>query len=138
MAYWLLKSEPDDYSYDDLVRDGKTCWDGVGNNLALTHIRKVKPGDRCLVYLTGKVKAAVGVCEAVSEPYVKPGTDEKLAVFDVEPREALGRPVTLKEIKADEKFEGWQLVSNSRLSVVPTTKKHFDRVLALSKKPAAK
>lgn len=131
---WLLKSEPDDYSYDELEREGGTVWDGVGNNLALIHMREVKPGDLALIYHTGKERAAVGVARVTSEPYPDPERDDpKRVVFDLEPEARLARPVTLAEIKADPVFAGWELVGNPRLSVMPVPEKLWRRLLALAK-----
>jgi predicted RNA-binding protein with PUA-like domain len=117
---WLLKTEPTDYSYDQLEEEGRTRWDGVSNAAALKNIRAMKEGDRALVYHTGKEKAAVGVVEVVSEPYPDPeAKDPRLVVVDIEARGRLGRPVTLAEIKALPAFEGSPLVRQGRLSVVP-------------------
>jgi predicted RNA-binding protein with PUA-like domain len=119
---WLLKTEPTDYSYDQLEEDGRTRWDGVSNAAALKNLRAMKTGDRALLYHTGKEKAVVGVVEIVSEPHPDPeAKDEKLVVVDIEPRARLGRPVTLSEIKALPAFEGSPLVRQGRLSVVPLT-----------------
>jgi predicted RNA-binding protein with PUA-like domain len=120
LAYWLLKTEPDCYSWDDLQRDGKTVWDGITNALALKHLRTMKKGDQALIYHTGGERAAIGVASVVSSSYPDPkGDDEKLAVVDVKRGKKLGRPVSLDEIKADKAFAGWDLIRNSRLSVVP-------------------
>src|SRR5438067_402024 len=107
MARWLLKTEPDCYSWDNLVKDKKTVWDGVSNALALKHLRTMKKGDLALVYHTGDERAAVGVAEIVSNPYTDPKEgDDKLAVVDLKPKKKLARPVTLAEIKADPAFAG--------------------------------
>jgi predicted RNA-binding protein with PUA-like domain len=119
---WLLKTEPTDYSYDQLEEDGHTRWDGVSNAAALKNLRAMKAGDRALLYHTGKEKAVVGIVEIVSEPHPDPeGKAEKLVVVDIEPRARLGRPVTLAEIKALPAFAGSPLVRQGRLSVVPLT-----------------
>lgn len=121
MAAWLLKTEPDDYSLDDLERDGTTVWDGVSNNAALKNIRLMKPGERCFVYHTGGEKQVVGIGKVASEPYPDPNvSDDKRVVFDLAFDKRLKRPVTLAEIKADPQFAEWQLVRQGRLSVVPT------------------
>jgi predicted RNA-binding protein with PUA-like domain len=133
MAFWLLKTEPDDYSWDDLVRDKKTVWDGVANALALRHIREMKKGDLALIYHTGDERAAVGIAEIISAPYVDPKqADEKLAVVDVKVKKKLARPVTLAEIKADKAFTGWDLIRIGRLSVVPTSRAMWERIELLS------
>ena len=86
MAYWLLKTEPDCYAWDDLARDKKTAWDGVTNALALKHIRTMKKGDLALIYHTGDERAAVGVAEVISAPYPDPkAEDERLVIVDVKP-----------------------------------------------------
>ena len=119
---WLLKTEPTDYSYDQLEEEGRTRWDGVSNAAALKNLRAMKAGDRALLYHTGKEKSVVGVVEIVSEAYADPAAkDAKLVVVDIEPRGRLGRPVTLGEIKALPAFEGSPLVRQGLLSVVPLT-----------------
>ncbi len=133
MAYWLLKSEPNDYSYDDLERDGETYWDGVKNNAALKRMREVAEGDSAFVYHTGNERAVVGVARITSGPYPDPEAgDPKLVVFDLEPDRRLDRPVTLKEIKADSAFEGFDLVRVPRLSVMEVPPKLWKRILKLA------
>jgi len=132
MAYWLFKEEPTHYNYADLERDGRTVWDGVSNNLALQNLRKVKPGDRVLYYHTGKEKAIVGEMRILSAP--RPGKEEKSVVLDVEPVRRLTFPVPLSVIKSDPSFEGWDLIRNSRLSVVPVSASQWRRVHELSKR----
>ena len=129
MAIWLFKTEPGDYSYADLERDGHTVWDGVGNNWALKNLREVKTGDRALIYQTGKDKAVMGEARVVSDPYPDPELDDpKMAVVDVEPVRAWTRPVKLAEIKADPAFADFVLVRFSRLSVMPVETKLFKRL----------
>jgi predicted RNA-binding protein with PUA-like domain len=129
---WLLKTEPGDYSWADLARDGGTVWDGVGNHLALIHMRQVRPGDRALVYHTGKERAVVGVARVTSEPYPDPERDDpKRVVFDIEPERRFERPVALQEIKAEPVFEGWDLVRNPRLSVMPVPRGMWERLLRM-------
>lgn len=133
MALWLLKTEPDCYSWDDLSRDKKTVWDGVNNALALKHIRSMKKGDLALIYHTGDERAAVGVAEITSAPYADPKEgDEKLAVVDLKPKQKLPRPVTLSDIKADKTFAGWDLLRIGRLSVVPVPRKMWERIEELA------
>jgi predicted RNA-binding protein with PUA-like domain len=134
MAFWLLKTEPSTYSFDDLVRDKKTVWNGVTNNTALKHIRSMKQGDFALVYHTGDVRAAVGIAEIASDPYPDPKQkDPKLVVVDLKPKKKLLRPVTLDQIKADPVFEGFDLIRIGRLSIVPVPEKMWKRIEALSK-----
>ena len=133
MAYWLLKTEPDCYAWDDLVRDKSTIWDGISNALALKHIRAMKKGDLALVYHTGDERAAVGIAEVKSQPYADPKQDdERLAVIDLKPKKKLAHPVGLDVIKADKTFQGWDLLRIGRLSVVPVPEKMWQRILKLS------
>ena len=134
MARWLLKTEPDCYSWDNLVRDKRTAWDGVSNALALKYIRSMKKGDAALIYHTGDERAAVGIAEIVRSPYADPAEgDDKLVVVDLKPKKKLGRPVTLSDIKADKTFAGWDLLRIGRLSIVPVPDAMWDRILELSK-----
>ena len=133
MAYWLLKTEPDVYSWDDLVRDKKTVWDGVANNTALMHIRTVAKGDLALIYHTGDERQAIGIAEITSKAYPDPKEDnEKLVVMDLKPKKKLGHPVTLAQIKADKAFEGWDFLRIGRLSVVPVPPKMWERIMEMS------
>ena len=135
MSHWLLKTEPDSYAWDDLVRDKKATWDGVSNATALKHIRTMKKGDTALIYHTGGERAAVGAAEIVSAPYADPKEkDDRLMVFDLKPKKKLPRPVTLDEIKADKAFAGWDLLRIGRLSVVPVPDPLWDHLLKLAEK----
>jgi predicted RNA-binding protein with PUA-like domain len=132
MAYWLLKTEPSVYSFDDLVRDKKTTWDGVTNALALKHIRTMKPGDEALIYHTGDERQAIGTAKIVTAAFADPKQENpKLAVVDLAVGKRLKRPVTLAEVKGDKRFEGWDLLRLGRLSVVPTTAEQWAWVLKL-------
>ena len=134
MAYWLLKTEPDSYSWDDLVRDKKTVWDGVANPTALKNIRAMKKGDLALIYHTGGQREAVGIAQIASEPFVDPkGEDEKAAVVELKVGKKLARPVSLDEIKADKAFAGWILLRIGRLSVVPVPPPMWKRIEELSR-----
>ncbi|HEY7116691.1 MAG TPA: EVE domain-containing protein [Tepidisphaeraceae bacterium] len=133
MARWLLKTEPDCYSWDHLVKDKRTAWDGVSNALALKHIRTMKKGDVALIYHTGDEKSAVGMADVVSDPYPDPKEqDDKLVVVDVKPKKKLAQPVSLAEIKADPAFEGWELLRIGRLSVVPVPDRMWKRIEELA------
>lgn len=133
MAYWLLKTEPSTYSWDDLVRQKKATWDGVTNALALKHIRTMKQGDLALVYHTGDERAAVGVAKVASNPYPDPkADDEKIVIFDLKPQNKLAKPVTLYTIKADPVFAGFDLLRNGRLSVVPVPPAMWKRIETLA------
>lgn len=133
MGYWLLKSEPNVYSYADLERDRKTIWDGVNNNLALKHIRTMQLGDLALIYHTGDERRAMGIAEVITLPYVDPKlNDPKRAVVDVKAVRSLSQPVTLAQIKQDPDFEGFDLIRISRLSVVPVSEAHWQKILKLA------
>ena len=133
MAYWLLKTEPDCYSWDDLARDKSAVWDGITNALALKHLRTMKKGDLAFVYHTGDERAAVGIAEVRSDPYPDPNEgDERFAVVEVRPKRKLSRPVTLSDIKADPAFAGWQLITNGRLGVVPVPERMWGRIVQLA------
>jgi predicted RNA-binding protein with PUA-like domain len=133
VAYWLLKTEPDCYSWGEMVRDKKTVWDGVANALALKNIRSMKVGDEALFYHTGKEKSAVGIVRITSGPYADPQEeDEKLAVMDIQYVRPLEREVQLSEIKADPAFAGWDLLRIGRLSVVPVPARMWDHLLKIA------
>jgi predicted RNA-binding protein with PUA-like domain len=133
MANWLMKEEPEHYSYDALVRDGRTVWSGVKNPLAQKHLRSIRKGDRIFYYHTGKEKAVVGVAQAASDAYSDAKDKSgKLAVVDVVPARKLARPVTLAEIKADASFASFPLVRMSRLSVMPVTDAEWKRIEKMS------
>ncbi|HOJ77968.1 MAG TPA: EVE domain-containing protein [Bacillota bacterium] len=126
MAYWLLKTEPETFSYDDLERLGKDRWNGVRNFVALKNLQQMKRGDLAFIYHSGKEKAIVGVAEIISEPYPDPDqNDSRLTVVDVAPRYRLIRPISLKRIKTDIKFKDWELISQPRLSVVPVKEEYW-------------
>ena len=134
MSRWLFKSEPDCYSFADLERDGATLWDGVTNALARKHLREVRPGDRIWCYHTGDEKAIVGLMEAVGEPHSDPKDhDPKSVVVEVKPVRKLKHPVTLARIKAEPGLAKWDLVRNSRLSVVPVSPEQWRQVEQLVK-----
>jgi predicted RNA-binding protein with PUA-like domain len=117
---WLLKTEPGEYAYEDLEREGRARWDGVKNPAAQRNLAAMKRGDRVLVYHTGDEKAVVGEAEVVREAYPDPNYPTgKLVVVDLEPRGRLARPVTLSEIRAIPSFAESPLVRQGRLSVVP-------------------
>lgn len=132
MANWLLKSEPDSYGWDDLVRDGGTEWDGVRNPVAARHLREAAVGDRALIYHSGKAKAAVGVAR-VARAARPDGDDGRWVSIRVEPVEPLARPVTLAEIKADPALGGMAVVRQGRLSVSPVSDAEWDAMVALAR-----
>jgi predicted RNA-binding protein with PUA-like domain len=122
MAYWLLKSEPSAYSWDRLVADGRTNWDGVRNAQALNNLRAMQPGDRAFFYHSNEGKNIVGVAEIVRAFYPDPKDKTgKLGMVDVKPVAPLPRPVSLAEMKARPELAGMALLRQSRLSVCPVT-----------------
>jgi len=135
VANWLFKEEPDHYSFADLEREGTTLWDGVTNAMARIHLRKVRKGDRILYYHTGKEKAVVAEMEALADATPDPNaSDPKAAVVLVKPVRRLQRPVPLREIKADSELADWDLVRNSRLSIMPVSKEQWRRVMEMTKR----
>ena len=130
---WLFKEEPSHYSYDDLVKDGRTSWTGVRNPLAQKHLRSVKKGDKIFFYHTGDEKAVVGVARAAGAAYADPGDkDGKLYAVDVEPVKKLKNPVTLAAIKADKAFATFVLTRMPRLSVMPVSEAEWERILEMA------
>jgi predicted RNA-binding protein with PUA-like domain len=126
---WLFKTEPSAYSFAALVADRRTTWDGVKNPLALKHLAAVRRGDLVFIYHTGGEKAVVGMARALGEAYPDPKkTDAKLLVVDLEPVKPLAKPVTLAAIKADRRFEGFDLVRLPRLSVMPVSAAQADAI----------
>ncbi len=131
-AYWLLKTEPSDYNFDDLARDGSTIWDGVRNTVALKHMRSMQPGDLALVYHTGNERRAVGIATITSTPYPDPAQgDAGTPVVDLRYLQPLTTPVTLAAVKQDPFFTDFALVRQARLSVVPVTDAQWARLLAM-------
>lgn len=132
MAYWLMKSEPETYGWDDLVHDGGTEWDGVRNNAARLHLRAMKPGDEALLYHSMSDKAVVGIMRIAGAPHPDAKNENWVAV-PVEPVRKLERPVTLSEIKAEPRLKDMELIRQSRLSVAPVRKAEWDLVLKIAK-----
>lgn len=134
MAYWLMKTEPGDYSYYHLEQNGRDVWDGVKNFAAQKNIRGMHPGDLAFIYHTGKEKSIIGVAEIVSPPYSDPN-DSSLFIVLLEPRYRLNRPVSLAEIKQDPVFSGWELVRLPRLSVMPVPPEFWSRIHGMAGNP---
>jgi predicted RNA-binding protein with PUA-like domain len=133
MNYWLVKSEPFKYSWDQLVKDKKAVWDGVRNYAARNNMRAMKKGDLVFFYHSNEGLAIVGIAKVVKEAYQDPTTDDTAwSVVEIAPFKALKRPVTLAEIKSDKKLSEMQLVKLSRLSVSAVKAHEFDHILALS------
>ena len=130
MNYWLIKSEPNEYSWDDLVKLGRDHWDGVRNYAARLHMKNMKVGDLAFFYHSVNEKSIVGIAECVREYYPDPTTDDdRWVVVDFVPKQKLKRPVTLAEIKADERLSEMALIKISRLSVQPVAKEEFDIIM---------
>ena len=137
MSYWILKTEPSTYSYDDLVKQKTAVWDGVKNPLALKHLRAMQPGDDVLIYHTGDQKAAVGLARVTRAAYPDPKKkDPKLVVVDLKAGAKLPAPVTLATIKSDPVFKDLALVRMGRLSVVPAAPAQWQRLLRLGGMPS--
>ena len=122
---WLLKTEPSTYSFDDLLRDGQTVWEGVANAAALIHLRAMRTGDEALIYHSGADKSVVGIAHITRGAYPDPKLDEpRRVVIDVEAHHALKHPVTLATIKKDSRLATLALVRISRLSCMPVSPEH--------------
>ncbi len=128
MNYWLLKSEPDCYSWSEMEKDGKTFWDGVHNYQARNNLRSMKKGDLAFFYHSGDERQIMGIVEIVKEAYPDP-TDPVWTWVDVKWVRSLKRPVTLKEMKAHPALTGMNLFKQGRLSVVAVTEKDWEVVL---------
>jgi predicted RNA-binding protein with PUA-like domain len=133
MAYWLLKSEPGSYSWDQLVKDKRTNWSGVRNFQAAANLKAMKKGDRAFFYHSGEGKEIVGIAEVVKTAYPDPTDKEgKSVAVDVKAVGPVKQPVTLAAIKADAKFKDFKLVRQSRLSVVPVSDEHCKLLMKMS------
>lgn len=132
MARWLVKSEPETYSFADLVRDGRTVWDGVRNNAAALHLKAMRPGDQAFFYHSQSDKAVVGVAEVVREAFPDPRDPSgRFVAVELEPVRSLARPVTLAEMKARSECAEMAMIRQSRLSVSPVTDAEWAAVLAM-------
>lgn len=135
MAQWLFKEEPTHYSYDALVKDGRTSWSGVKNPVAQKHLRGVRKGDRIFYYHTGNEKAIVAIAKADSNAYPDPAdTSGKAHVVDVVPVKRLKAPVRLASIKADRRFASFPLTRLPRLSVMPVTDQEWNAIVTMSER----
>ena len=135
MAYWLMKSEPHSYSWDELMRDGGTEWDGVRNPAARLHLRAMKVGDEALFYHSGEDKAAVGIMRIAREGAPDP-KDANWVSVRVEPVRPLAKPVTLKAMKAEPRLAKLEMIRQSRLSVSPVRDEEWARLLEMAGRPA--
>jgi predicted RNA-binding protein with PUA-like domain len=132
MAKWLLKTEPDTYSYHDLVKEGNAVWDGVTNNWALKFMRSIKKGDQVMIYHSGKEKRIAGLAEVTSDPYPDPTkSNPSFIVFNLRAKQKLKGRVTLQHLKSDHHFAEFLLVKHSRLSVLPVEEKLWAKILSL-------
>ncbi|MEJ1994922.1 MAG: EVE domain-containing protein [Limibacillus sp.] len=132
MAYWLVKSEPGTWSWDDQVRDGTTHWDGVRNYQASNNLKAMKKGDRCFFYHSVNEKQIVGIVEVVKEYYPDPSDPKgRFGMVDVKAVKPFKRPVTLAEIKDEPRLEEMALIRQSRLSVMPVSEEQWNLILAM-------
>ena len=131
---WLFKTEPSVYSYQQLVKDKKTMWDGVKNNLALKNLKDIKKGDEIIIYHTGDEKAAVGIARALGSAYPDPSQkNPRMLVVDIEAVKVLPRPVTLAEVKANKKLANFDLVRLSRLSIMKVSDDQWETMEGMAK-----
>ena len=130
--YWIVKQEPESFSWATLVKDGRTDWTGVRNFQARNHLRAMKKGDSVLFYHSGEEKQIVGLAKVEKEAYADRTAEEgDWSAVDIVPVKALKRPVTLQQLKADKVLKEMKLVRQSRLSVSPVTEEQFERIMGL-------
>jgi predicted RNA-binding protein with PUA-like domain len=133
MSYWLVKSEPGVYSFDDLIKEKQTVWNGVRNYAARIHLNTMKKGDEVLFYHSNEGTEIVGIAKVVKESYQDPTTDdERWVAVDLKPVKKIKKPVTLSQIKADKRLQEMALVRLGRLSVQPVTEKEWKMVMELA------
>jgi predicted RNA-binding protein with PUA-like domain len=132
VKYWIIKTEPETYSFDDLVKDKKTVWDGVRNYQARNNLRGMSAGDFAVVYESVGPKTVVGLAKVIKTAYQDPKTKDDWSAVDIAPVKKFAKLLTLAEMKSDSILKNMSLVKNSRLSVCPVTKVEFDRLLKLS------
>lgn len=131
MSYWLIKSEPDVYSWDQLSKDKQTRWDGIRNYAARLHLRAMKKGDQVLFYHSNKGTEIVGIAMVVKEAYPDPTSAEDWSAIDVKPVKKMIRPVSLDQIKKEKKLSGMALVRISRLSVQPVSEEEWNIIMKM-------
>ena len=131
MNYFLVKSEPETYSWQQFIKDGKTMWEGVRNYAARIHLRAMKKGDLVLFYHSGEDKAVIGIAKVEKEAYQDPTTKEDWSVVDLQPQQAFKKPVPLSSIKAEKKLQNIYLVRQGRLSVMPLGKEEFELIVKM-------
>ncbi|MFC0775713.1 EVE domain-containing protein [Terrimonas alba] len=132
MAYWLAKSEPSTYSWDQLVKDKQTVWDGVRNYAARLHLRAMKKGDEVLFYHSNEGTEIVGIAKVAKEAYQDPTTKDDWSAVDLKPHKKLKKPVTLAQVKADKRLANMALVRLGRLSVQPVTEEEWKIVMEMA------
>ena len=134
LGYWMVKQEPETYSWDDFVNDGRTDWSGVRNYQARNNLRQMKVGDRVLFYHSGKEKAVVGLAEVVRSAYPDPtAEDPQWVAVDLKPGKPLASPVPLAAIRYDKRLSQLPLIRQSQLSVMSLTKDEFDAIVSMGK-----
>lgn len=132
MNYWLVKSEPHKYSWEQFIQDKETFWDGVRNYQARNNLKEMKKGDEVLFYHSNEGLCVVGIAVVKKEFYQDPTTDDtRWVAVNLAPKKALKRPISLSEIKADPLLTEISLIKQSRLSVMPLKREEFDRILEL-------
>lgn len=135
MSFWLLKTEPEEYSWYDLEKDKTAVWDGVKAPAALQNLARMKKGDLAFIYHTGKERAIIGISKIVSQPYPDPDkANAKLLVVKVSADKPLPNPIKLADIKKSNLFPNWELIRLPRLSVVPVTTKQWNLIIGWSHK----
>lgn len=133
MNYWLVKSEPFKYSWDQFQKDGKTFWDGVRNYAARNNLKAMQKGDKVFFYHSNEGLEIVGIAEVAKTAYQDPTTDDpNWVVVDLKPHKKLPRPVTLAQIKAEPKLANMALVKLSRLSVGPVTEEEYHQIMKMA------
>jgi predicted RNA-binding protein with PUA-like domain len=131
MKYWLVKQEPEDYSFDDLIKEGETDWTGVRNYQARNNLRSMKKGDKVLFYHSGSEKAVVGLTEVTEEHFPDP-TDTNWLAVKIKPLKKFTKPVPLATIKSQKSLQNIALVRQPRLSVMPLSEEEFNTILKLA------
>jgi predicted RNA-binding protein with PUA-like domain len=133
MAYWLVKSEPSVYSWEDFIKEGQTCWSGVRNYAARLHLRNMKAGDEVFFYYSNEGTGIIGIAKVFKDAYQDPTTnDERWVAVDLKVHKKLKKPVSLDAIKKNKQLASMALVRISRLSVQPVTEKEYAVIMELA------
>ncbi|HMO81006.1 MAG TPA: EVE domain-containing protein [Pyrinomonadaceae bacterium] len=134
MNYWMVKQEPDSYSWDDLVKDGKTDWTGVRNYQARNNLREMKKGDKVLFYHSNVGKEVVGIAKVTNTAFPDPTAhDDKWVAVELSPEKPLKKPVGLDQIKSNIALKDIKLIRQSQLSVMPLTKDEYEEILSMAR-----